>query len=190
MAHELLPATRGAGPLLQRDYWAVLTDCALTPSAVMDLVKAHFCALPPDSLVRFDAPDGMGAGALIDIVIKPGQHCGVQVVHEDRQSVTFATVDGHPEAGRITFGAYRNQTGEVIFHIRSRARSATVAKRLGFLAIGEAMQTNTWADFIRNAAALVEASIGGVIHAETTEVGDTPDDDEPLRLPTFVATGE
>ena len=99
--------------------------------------------------------------------------CGVRVVHEDAQSLTLATLSGHPEAGRITFGSYRNAAGDVVFHIRSRARSGTALQRLGFLAIGDAMQTNTWADFIRNTAASVSARIAGSIHADTQEVDET-----------------
>ena len=127
---------------------------------------------------------------MLDIVITPGQRCSVRVVHEDAQSVTLATLEGHPEAGRITFGAYRNPAGAVIFHIRSRARSGTALQRLGFLAIGEAMQTNTWADFIRNTAASMNARIAGGIHADTHEVDETSEDGEPLRYPTFLAAGD
>ena len=45
--NELLPAASGAGPLLQRDYWAVFAGCALKPSEIMTHVKTHFCELPP-----------------------------------------------------------------------------------------------------------------------------------------------
>jgi uncharacterized protein (UPF0548 family) len=140
--------------------------------------------------VQFDAPAGVIKDAILDIVIHPGQHCGVRVIHEDLQSITLATLEGHPEAGRITFGAYRNPAGDVIFHIRSRARSTDRLSRLGFLAIGEAMQTNTWTDFIRNTAASVGAHIADVIHATTESVDEVADDDEPLRAPTFVAVGD
>jgi hypothetical protein len=187
---NFLPATHGVGPLLQRDYWAVFTGCPLTPSAVMSQVKAHFCSLPPASLVSFDAPNGLVADATLNIVITPGQVCAVRVVHETPQSVTLATVQGHPEAGRITFGAYRNAEGNVIFHIRSRARSTTMLKRIGFLAIGDAMQTNTWTDFIRNTAAVVGAHIADAIHADTQHVDELPEDDEPLIAPTFTAVGD
>ncbi len=187
---ELLPATDGAGPLLQRDYWAVLADCRLRPSELMAHVKSNFCTLPPSALVSITAPDGVTLDAVLDVLISPGQRCGVRVVHEDAQSLTLATLAGHAEAGRITFGAYRNAAGEVILHIRSRARSGSALKRLGFLAIGEAMQTNTWADFIRATAASVHAGIAGVIHADTEEVEETAEDGEPLRYPTFRAVGD
>jgi hypothetical protein len=190
MKEELLAATEGAGPLLQRDYWAVLGDCPLAPSALMARVKERFCELPPAALVEFVAENGVCANAEIDITIKPAQHCRVRVIHEDAQSITLGTLEGHPEAGRITFGAYRNPAGDVIFHIRSRARSSSTSKLLGFLAIGDAMQTNTWTDFINNTAALVGAHITGVIHADTQEVDEMPEDGQPLEAPTFLAVGD
>ena len=156
----------------------------------MGQVKKEFCRLPPASLVAFDAPDGLAPDATLNIVITPGQACAVRVVHDAPGSITLATLQGHPEAGRITFGAYRNAAGDVIFHIRSRARSTTTLKRLGFLLIGDAMQTNTWAGFIRNTAALVGARIADAIHAETQRVDELPEDDEPLRAPTFTAVGD
>jgi hypothetical protein len=188
--NDLLPATGGAGPLLQRDYWAVFTGCPLTPSEVMRHVKAHFCQLPPASLVLFKAPNGLNRDAELDIAIVPAQSCRVRVIHEDAQSFTLGTLEGHPEAGRITFGAYRNPAGEVIFHIRSRARSASASKRVGFLAIGDAMQTNTWTDFINNAAVAVGAHIFDAIRAETKEVEELPDDDHPMQSATFAADSD
>lgn len=187
---DLLPATQGAGPLLQRDYWAVFAGCSLTPSEVITRVKTQFCELPPSSLVQFVAPSGLSRDAELHIRIKPAQSCRVRVTHEDAQSITLATLEGHPEAGRITFGAYRNPAGDVIFHIRSRARSASAAGRVGFLAIGDAMQTNTWTDFINIAAVAVGARISGVIRAETQEVDELPEDDHPLQSPTFLAVGD
>ena len=186
---DLLPASRGAGPLLQRDYWAVFDSCALKPSELMGYVKSHFCELPPPSLVQFGAPDGVRCGMELDIQIKPAQSCRVRVVHEDAQSITLGTLAGHPEAGRITFGAYRNPAGAVVFHIRSRARSASTPKRVGFLAIGDAMQTNTWTDFINSTAAAVGARIPDAIRAETVAVEEVAEDNE-VGAPTFRAVGD
>ena len=188
MNDDLLPAARGAGPLLQRDYWAIFEECALKPSDLMTQVKSRFCELPPSSLVTFAAPDGVKTGAELDIRIVPAQQCRVRVVHEDAQSLTFGTLTGHPEAGRITFGAYRNVAGDLIFHIRSLARSATMAGRVGFLAVGDVMQTTTWTDFINNTAAVLGTRIRDVVHAETHVVDDRPD--QRLESPTFLAVGD
>jgi hypothetical protein len=175
---------------MQRDYWAVFIGCVMKPSEVMRHVKVHFCELPPVSLVLFRAPDGLNRDAELDIAIVPARSCRVRVMHEDAQSLTLGTLEGHPEAGRITFGAYRNPAGDVVFHIRSRARSASASKRVGFLAIGDAMQTNTWTDFINNTAVAVGAQIPDAIRAETKEVEELPDDDHPMQSPTFAAEGD
>ena len=189
MEHELLPASRGAGPLLQRDYWAVFDNCTLDPSELIGYLKGHFCELPPGSLVRFQAPDVLDCDAELDIDIMPAQRCRVRVTHTDAQSLTLGTLAGHPEAGRITFGAYRNPAGDVVFHIRSRARSSSTVKLIGFFAIGDAMQTNTWTDFIKNTAEAVGARIRDAIVAETERVDETPEDDGSLAAPTFKAVG-
>jgi hypothetical protein len=187
---RLLPASEGVGPLLQRDYWAVFSGCTLKPSELIEHIREHFCEFPPAALVRFDASAGFAIGAQLDIDILPAQRCAVRVIHADAQSFTLGTLEGHPEAGRITFGAYRNPNGQVIFHIRSRARSSSAPNRLGFLAIGDAMQTNTWTDFITNVAATVGSPIRDVIHAETQNVEPVAEDDEPLNSPTFLAVGD
>lgn len=186
---EIQTAVDGAGPLLQRDYWAVFEPCSKTPVEVMDYVKSHFCELPPTSIVKFALQGVLEVAAELDIDIVPGQKCKVRVIHVDEQSLTLATLKGHPEAGRITFGAYRNDAGDVIFHIRSRARASSAIRYLGFMAMGEAMQTNTWTDFINCTADGIGAGIRGQIHADTVEVEDRPEDGEPLEAPTFKAVG-
>src|SRR5690606_11201615 len=50
---ELLPAPRGVGPLLQRDYWGVIVDCRLSPSEVIDLVARRFPDFAPAGLAAF-----------------------------------------------------------------------------------------------------------------------------------------
>ena len=180
----------GAGPLLQRDYWAVLSGCSKRPSEVIAWVKDHFCELPPSALVEFTAPQGLARDAIVDILIKPGQHCRVCVIHDDAQSLTLGTLTGHPESGRITFGAYRNPNDEVVFHIRSRARSSDRSRFLGFVAVGEAMQTDTWTDFITNTAQGVGATIADAIRAETVHVDDVPEDSDPEGKPTYLAVGD
>ena len=188
----LQPAPEGHGPLLQRDYWAVVAGCRLRPSEIADLLVERFAEFPPAELVTFSRTDGreapLAVGDLLDVAIALAGACRVQVVHRDANSVTLATLAGHPEAGRITFGAYRNAVGDVVFHIRSRARSRSRTCLIGFLAAGEAMQTNTWTDFVNHVAAAVGQGVVGVIRVETAEVAETPEDLE--AVPTFLAAGD
>ena len=185
----LSPAGEGVGPLLQRDYWIRLRGTRLAPIEVAVAVRRHFARFAPAHLAEFrtDEDRELGVGDELDIHIAGAGDCRVRVVHSDRQSVTLATVRGHPEAGRITFGAYPDDDGELIFHIRSRARSDSALRRLGFLVAGEAMQTNTWTDFLSRVAALCDAEVDGGIRAETKTIED--DADGPFDSPTFLARG-
>jgi hypothetical protein len=193
---NLLLPEQGAGPLLQRDYWAVIKDCKHPPSVVMDWVARRFPEFAPRELCVFSWADEARAGEPLrlddelTVKIQGAGTFGVRVIHKDAQSFTLATLPGHPEAGRITFGAYRNEHGDVIFHIRSRARSGSTFHYVGFVTAGEAMQTNTWTEFVLRAAVTCGEGVMGVIHADTTELEDEPEGGDPEHGPTFVAKGD
>lgn len=190
----LLPAAEGAGPLLQRDYWALIKGCQYSPAKLMDLVALRFGEFAPEELVVFERSRASGMpleeGEEVDVRITGAGECQVRVIHRDRQSFTLATLPGHPEAGRITFGAYRNDEGDVIFHIRSRARSGSQVIYLGFFTGGEAMQTNTWTDFVNAVALTGGEGVIGTIHAETTVMEKEHEDADDVQGPTFIARGD
>lgn len=183
-------AHAGAGPLVQRDYWAVIRDCELAPSRFGALLGRRFDELASGPLMRCtragDPSRPLAIGDELHIAIRLSGTCAVRVLHCDDNSLTLYTVSGHPEAGRITFGAYRNADGEVVFHIRSRARSSTAGRYLGWLTIGQAMQTQVWTDLIDRVANTVGRGVAGQIFERVTTIED-PDDDEDA--PTFVARG-
>jgi hypothetical protein len=191
---NLLPAAGGVGPLLQRDYWAVIVNCRARPSEIVDDLCRRFAEYPPADLVTFarcgPTAEPLALGDELEVDIRAAGACRVRVVSRERQSLTLATLTGHPEAGRITFGAYRNQAGEVVFHIRSRARSASGIKYLGFLTAGEPMQTNTWTDFVRTVALSFGTGVRGYVHAETRRIEDEGEDPDRLCQPTYRAEGD
>lgn len=189
LAQGLSPSGTGVGPLLQRDYWAVLPGARLRPSELLAHLRAHFQSFAPDELAAFEVRAGrpLQVGDELSIEIFGAGRCAVRVVHQDAQSLTLATLEGHPEAGRITFGAYRSEAGEVIFHIRSRARSDSLLRLFGFVVAGEAMQTNTWSQFISRVGALAGAAIEGV-QAKLETLDEEEEDDE--TGPTFLARGD
>lgn len=187
------PASRGYGPLLQRDYWAVIDKCTMRPSEIIDLLAAHFGDFSPPQFVGFRRLEGHGTlkvGDELDVSIRLTGHFRVRVLHRDLASITLGTLEGHPEAGRITFGAYRNRRKDVIFHIRSIARSSEWWRYLGFIAAGEPMQTNTWTDFVNRVAVTVGEGVIGYIHADTDEVREEPDSPDDWASPTFVARAD
>jgi hypothetical protein len=185
----------GVGPFIQRDYWAVIAECTCTPSQLMEVVRRRFLELPPPSIVVFERCDGDGElelGDELDIRIRLAGNARVRVVHRDACSITLGTLVGHPEAGRITFGAYRNDDGQVLFHIRSRARASTRANYLGFLFGGDPMQTSTWTDFVANVALTCGAGVEGAVRADTRiiEPDQVEPADETMDGPTFIARAD
>jgi hypothetical protein len=182
---------RGIGPLLQRDYWAVIEGCRMRPSEVMQLVERRFAELAPEDVGIFSRPGGGGplvVGEVLEVRIRLAGMARVRVAHVCATSFTLATLPGHPEAGRITFGAYRNGRGDVVFHVRSRARSSGRLEYVGFLAAGDALQTAMWTDLIDRVAASCGRGVLAWIHAETTECDD--EDDARAAGPTFLAQAD
>lgn len=186
----------GAGPLLQRDYWAVIRHCHHRPTDIMDWVARRFDELAPAELCVFEREDAaregtaLEPGDLLRVRIHGAGTFRVRVIHKDRQSLTLATLPGHPEAGRITFGAYRNDYGDVLFHIRSHARSGSPIHYWGFVTAGEAMQTNTWTEFVLRVAASTGEGVVGVIHADTRVLREEPEGGDVMSGPTFLARGD
>lgn len=157
----------------------------------MDVVRREFKHLAPRELVQFSDPGkpSLEEGDEMEVNIRMGPDFAIRVVNVTDASLTIATLTGHAEAGKITFGAYRNDRGDVIFHIRSRARSKSVLHRIGFVAAADAMQTNTWTDFVDRLAQTVGEGILGDIHAEASEVDET-EIDHDVASPTFIARGD
>lgn len=188
---HLQPASKGRGPLVQRDYWAVIRACRINPQEVMAVVRSDFKDLAPRHLVRFSNPEKprLDEGDEMSVNIQMGPRFAVRVVDISPESLTVATLAGHAEAGKITFGAYYNPRGDVIFHIRSRARSKSLLHRAGFVAGADAMQTNTWTDFIDRLAHAIGDGVVGEIVAESCEVEEEPTD-RAETTPTFIARSD
>lgn len=200
LKNELQRVAEGFGPVLIRDYWTVIRKSRLKPSEIINLVALKFPEFAPDSLCLFAADGsepregGIRTGDRLNIRIKMATHCQVRVLGRDQNSITLGTLKGHPEAGKITFGAYRNPHGDVVFHIRSRARSKNALTYLGFTTVGDPMQTNTWTEFVNRVALTVGEGPLKAIHADISvlknEEADKVTREDDDESPTFIATGD
>lgn len=189
---RVLPSRSGRGPGLQRDYWAQIRDSRLLPSQVGEFLCCRFSEMVPPQIARFSLVADPGrcfeVGDELEVWIRFAGSCAVRLVHKNPNSITFATLEGHPEAGRITFGAYRHASGDVVFHIRSRARSSNAFHYLGFRTLGRAMQTETWTRFIDRTAAAIGRGVVGYVFEETRRC--RAEGHEADLSPTFLAEGD
>jgi len=170
----------------------VLTSSEAGPRDAARLLLSRFTEFAPPDLLRFErrseAAGSLETGETLEVVIRALGTFSVRVVHQDQLSVTLVTETGHPEAGRITFGAYPNGDGEAVLHIRSRARAGSPYFALVFPAAAQPMQTTTWTGFLDRWAAVAGGRIRDVIHEETREVSEEPGDRRMHDIfPTFRA---
>ena len=190
---RVVTAADGAGPLLQRDYWAIIDGCDLPPEQIMRRVRAEFPRFPPEDVVRFSRPargeTPLSVGDQMTVDIKSVGSCDVRIVAADGRSLTIQTLDNHPEAGRITFGALQDAQGRPVFRIRSRARANGLLNYLGYELLGKELQARTWITFIERVVAACGGRAVGGIRVQTREVPESSDDIEAAPGPTFPTRG-
>ncbi|MEW4567604.1 DUF1990 family protein [Tautonia sp. JC769] len=189
-------ASQGYGPLLKREYVAVIDGSDCTPEAVADRIRNEFTTFAPRETARFECKSrGKGEplelGDVLDIRLSLVGSCRVKVVHLDDRSITLRTMDGHPELGRITFVSDRDDRGRVRFGIVSRTRANGLANFTGFLLMGKQMQSRCWINFIGNLAEACGGRVLDAVKVRTVAVEETPADrpggpDEPT-CPTMTA---
>lgn len=187
-------ASDGWGPLIQRDYRVVIADSKLEPEELTLRVQTRFPEFSPPQTATFcrterheDEPLQVGEDMNIGIALKGG--CQVRVVHTDDRSLTMRTIEGHPEAGRITFSADRDEDGHVIFTIRSRTRAADFLSYAGYFLIGKQMQARTWTRFLENVVRESGGTQVGSIEVCTRQVEEREADRSDLDSPTIAAKG-
>ena len=167
-------ASQGHGPLWQREYTARLRDCAFSPEDVVQLLRTNFPDFSPEGLAAFfnEKSTPLEVGDEMQVVIQGYGECGVRVVHLESHSLTLRTLEGHFEAGRITFGAYC-ENGALVMRIHSRARSLDRLRHLGYKLLGQKSQEQPWRVFLERVVETIGGELQGEIEVETSEVKST-----------------
>jgi hypothetical protein len=185
----VMPAAEGSGPLLQRQYTGRISGSTWTPEELMMLVRTDMERLSAPELARFQRPPRdlhpLKVDDDIEVHIKGAGETHVRVAHVDERSLTLRTMDDHIEAGRITFGVWREDPRTIVFRIRSRARQAAPGWLIGFVLGGMALQQRIWESFIERAAEACGGTIEGEIQVVTRPVDDDAADRGDVDTPTF-----
>ncbi len=151
----------GVGDLFHRRYSVVIDRPRLKKQALMDQIKTNFPEFCPKLLADFKKVQGhpqiMRVGDEYTIGMLGPWNGEVRVVEVDKTQFTFATLEGHPEAGQITFAvtAHPTRPGAIRFEINSWARSRDTLVSLSYegIKIGKEVQKNVWSIFCEEVVA-------------------------------------
>jgi len=137
---------QGFGKLWEKTYRVDLSDTGLSPTRLISIMKRNFPKFQPPENKFFPTEKGIKPGEIILInAVTPGGlvATGVLVLYVGRDTFTFITPEGHPEAGWVTFKALKE--GErVIFQIQGLARASDPAYEIAFRMAGSNLQRQIW----------------------------------------------
>ena len=166
---DVQTAQSGTGSIFHRKYEVELTGSSLGAAAVLHLMHGHLAELSPSMLAHFEKSSGrdgaLRVGDEYEITMLGPWNGMVRVSEITDTSFTLATLDGHPEAGHITFSVTDIASGVVQAQIESwaRSRDAVVETAYATFGIGKQVQTEAWVTFLQRLCTLAGA-------AGTTEV--------------------
>lgn len=151
----------GVGDLFHRRYSVVIDRPQIKGRALMDRIKTDFPEFCPKLLADFKKtlgqPHIMRVGDEYSIGILGPWNGEVRVAEVGKTQFTFVTLEGHPEAGQITFALVGEPTrpGAIRFEINSWARSRDVLVNLSYegIKIGKEVQKNVWSTFCEQVVA-------------------------------------
>jgi hypothetical protein len=150
----------GAGPLYHRRYTADIARPRLSAEALVARIVRDLPNFSPRALAEFRKIKGrrgsMAVGDEYHIKILGPWNGSVRVSEVTRDSFTFVTLEGHPEAGQIRFQArpHPEQRNVLRFEIMSWARSRDLLVSAAYEVgqIGKVVQKNVWVEFCTRAA--------------------------------------
>lgn len=163
----------GTGCIFHRRYEVELAGTSSSAADVMRLMQRHLADLCPSLLAHFEKSAGrdgvLHEGDEYEIRMLGPWNGMVRVAESTHESFTLATLDGHPEAGHITFSVVESEDAPLHVRIESwaRARDSVVATAYHTLRVGKQIQTEAWITFLQRLSALA-----GVEGTPEVQIGD------------------
>jgi Domain of unknown function (DUF1990) len=170
---DVQPASSGEGPLTWRRYHIPLPAMASSAERVLQFIQLHIRELSPSLLAEFEKTTGsdrhFAVGDEYDITILGPWNGRVRVADLQDSSFTLETLDGHPEAGRITFRVRDTADGRLAeIESLARSRDGLVNVAYNVLGVGKAVQAQVWITFLQRLSGLMggDASIDVIVETE------------------------
>lgn len=175
---HLKAASEGDGPLLHRTFRVRVSGAGRDAAALIDHVTADLDRAAPSEVATFRKERGrtgeMRVGDEYRVRMPAPWDGPVRVVHRDRTSFRFATLDGHMEAGQIEFSARDAGADELEFLIEawSRPGDRPAAVAIDRLGVGKEIQLHMWTQFCLSVAGIAGGLRDGPVRVHTRRVTD------------------
>ena len=145
---------QGFGQLWHKTYRIRLEDQSITPVETIKIWKQNLPKFKPAEKRFYPSPAGIQPGEiiLINANTQGGPiYTGVMVLYSGENSFTLITPQGHPEAGWVTFSAYKDNL-ETILQVDVLARSSDPLYELAFRLAGANVQDRIWTHVLTSLA--------------------------------------
>ena len=150
---ELLPE-HGVGSMERKRFSADVADAKITSTELLRLFREHVTEIMPiEFAAEPQVPTEANKGATLTGAIPARGNIQVRVEEETADSITFATIEGHPLAGIVTFRSEPLPEG-LRFTVEVNARAANIFDWLALRTVGSPMQNQNWKQVIERVVQL------------------------------------
>ncbi len=163
----------GVGTLVRRHVWAEIVESRLNSAQLFERFRANFSQITPWH-VKVGAepatPICLEPNATLTLQLPLRGNVQVRVIEFGEQSITLATLEGHPLAGLVRFHVEETEQGRLRFHVLVHDRAANIADWLVMSTIGGSIQVATWRSTVEH---VVQESGGAApdgVHEESSHL--------------------
>jgi hypothetical protein len=145
---------QGFGQLWHKTYRIRLENQQLTPAETIQIWKQNLPKFKPAEKRFYPSPAGIQPGEIILINARTEGgpiSTGVMVLYSGKNSFTLITLQGHPEAGWVTFSAYKDDL-DTVLQVDVLARSSDPLYELAFRLVGTKAQDRIWTHVLTSLA--------------------------------------
>ena len=168
---ELLPED-GVGSLERKRFWADISGAEKSSAELMQAFRERITEIMPiEFAAEPDVSTEAHKGATLTGTIPGRGNIQVRVEEETADSVTFATVEGHPLAGIVTFRTEQLPSG-VRFMVEVHARAANIFDWIALRTIGSTMQKQNWKQVVERVVELSGGAAEEGVQSTNEKLGD------------------
>lgn len=145
---------QGFGQLWEKTYSIDLADTKLAPEEIIATLKSNFPKFQPPQNHFYTSEAGVKAGEIVLInASTPGGMVatGVLVLYASARSFTFITLQGHPEAGWVTFRSFQ-ENNRTMMQVQGLARASDPLYEAAFRIVGSSLQEQIWTYLLESLA--------------------------------------